>query len=132
MQYTLKQIRQAGKEAELKDNVVEHLISVLSNIDQEKKLLSPEERFLEIINGLEIKIDKKKYPDSIFYFKGDKYFFELEKDIIYCSYNNVWSIFLQEYKMNYDATQAFIKNQVEEHFKMKHVTPFSIHPTIGF
>jgi hypothetical protein len=123
MQYTLEQIRQAGKDAELKDSVAEHLISMLPNPEEEKKP-SPEQRFIEIIKGLVIDKDEE-YSNSTFYFKDEKYFFELEKDTLWCSYDNVWSIFYKEYQMDYYSVQAFLRNQVEEHFKMKGVTPSS-------
>ena len=41
--------------------------------------ISKEQRFLELLNGCTIKIDKEEYPNSVFYVKGGKIFFEIEK-----------------------------------------------------
>ena len=95
-------------------------------IENEEKKPTKEERFLELINGCEIKIDKAKYPNSVFFFKGDKYFFEIEKQYLWCSYVNVWSVFESEFKLGYDEIKSLIKSMVEEHFKMKGVTPISL------
>lgn len=40
--------------------------------------MTKEEAFLEIISGLETKIDFDKYEKSIFFFKEGKYFFEIQ------------------------------------------------------
>ena len=98
-------------------------ISDLEKITNQSDL-SKEERFLQLIDGLTIKIDKEKYSDSIFFFKGNDYYFEIEKTDIWCSYDQVWSVFKREYGMNYDGIQVFIKDMVERHFKMNGVTPF--------
>lgn len=84
---------------------------------------SPEERFWELMNGCEIRTDFKQYPDSVFFFKGDRCWFELEKDTLWCAYNPVWSVFEIEYGMKYEDIQRLVKNQVEQHFKMTGVTP---------
>ena len=40
--------------------------------------MTKDDKFLEIISGLETKIDFDKYKNSIFFFKEGKYFFELQ------------------------------------------------------
>jgi len=124
MTYTFEQIRQAFKDSEL-SGLADLVIKKLGTSAEQTNKLSPEQRFEEIINGLVIKIDKGKYPNSIFFFKNDKCLFELENSTLWCSFSNVWSIFSEENNMNYDATQEFIKIQMEKHFKMKDVTPIS-------
>ena len=80
---------------------------------------SPEERFLEIINGSVIRVDKKQYPDSVFIMTTDgKYMFEIEEYRLWCGYYNVWSIFKKEYAMDNSQIQLFIKNQMEDDFKI--------------
>ena len=85
--------------------------------------ITKEERFYNIVKCLTQKTDKEKYPDSVFYFDGDKFMFEIKKPYIWCSYPNVWSVFEIEYSMNYDDTQLFIKQQIEKHFKREGLTP---------
>ena len=81
--------------------------------------------FLNYIQGLEVKIDKKRYTDTVFYFKNGCCLFEYnEKNgYIYCKYDGFWSVFEREYHMNHQQIKAFIKNGVEEHFKFKVTTP---------
>lgn len=83
----------------------------------------PEDAFMRIVDGLVCKQDVTKYPNSLFLFKGDEFYFELENKTLWCLYSRVWSILESYFSSNYNETQAFIKSQVEEHFKMKGVTP---------
>ena len=89
----------------------------------ELEKITPEERFLELIDGMTVKIDKDKYPDSIFFFKGDKCYLELENSRLWVRYAEIWQVFEVEFGMSYDEVQSFIKSQVEQHFKMRGVTP---------
>lgn len=88
-----------------------------------KNVKSPERIFLDIIDGCTIKIDKDKYPDSIFLFKGDDWMFEIEKSIVWCRWDKVWNKIYKAISGDYNATQAFIKDLLEQHFKMNGVTP---------
>ena|SRR3970040_1586539 len=91
----------------------------------EKYPIKKEDRFLELIDDLEIKIDKKIYPKSTFFFKGDVLLFEQDSknDTFWCNYYEIWSVFGKEYHMKYEEIQSFIKNMMERHFKMKVFTP---------
>ena len=91
----------------------------------EKKSQSAKSFFLNYIQDLEVKIDKKRYIDTVFYFKNGCCLFEYnEKNgYIYCKYDGFWSVFEREYHMNHQQIKAFIKNGVEEHFKIKGTTP---------
>ena len=111
------------KEEAIKEKQVllEKLKTVQEIID--KPEITPKQRFLEILNGCEIKIDKEKYPNSVFLFKNGECYFEIENPIIWCRYKHVWQIFENEFSMNYVDIQQFIKGQVEEHFKCKGLTP---------
>ena len=80
--------------------------------------VSKEQRFLDLLTGCEIRIDKKKYPDSVFFRKGGKIFFEIEKTKFWCSYYLVWAVFEKEYSMDFAEIQVFIKDMMEEHLKM--------------
>jgi hypothetical protein len=89
------------------------------------EVLDPEKVWDGIINGLTVKIDREKYPNSVFFFKGNKVFFELEKSTLWCRHNEVWLIISQAIAGDYYATKAFITNKVEEYFNLKGVTPYS-------
>ena len=94
----------------------------------EKTSQSAKSFFLNYIQDLEVKIDRKSYINSVFYFKNGCCLFNYnEKNgYLYCKYNGFWSVFEREYHMNHQQIQAFIKNGVEEYFKIKVTTPF--HP----
>lgn len=83
-----------------------------------------EELFLSMWKGLTIEIDPKQYPGRVFFFKGDKCYFELEKNgILWCHHDLVWDVLEVKLGTDYHGTQAFIKTKVEEHFKLGPVTP---------
>lgn len=104
-----------------KSILLEKLKAVQEIID--KPEITKEQRFLELLNGCEIKIDKEKYPNSIFLFKNGEYYFEIENDRLWCRHKYVWSVFENEFSMQYNEIQVFIKGMVEEHFKCKGLTP---------
>lgn len=81
--------------------------------------------FKELLNYLTIKEDKVKYPGYIFYFKDDQCYFQYNKKTgnFHCNFNKVWLIFEKKYHMKHGDIQIFIKNMVEEHFKLKGLTP---------
>ena len=90
----------------------------------EKESQSAKSFFLNYIQGLEVKINKKRYIDSVFYFKNGCCLFEYNEKNgdLYCKYDGFWSVFEREYNMDHQQIQAFIKNGVEEHFKIKVTT----------
>ena len=99
---------------------------------QAASVLSPEQVFLDIIDGCTIKIDKLKYPNSIFLFKGDDWMFEIENSNIWCRLDKVWERISEAISGDYQATLAFLKMQLDQHFKMKGVTPRPSHSTYLF
>lgn len=113
-------------EKEIKQRISE-LDAERSRLEKELEYLNkrptPAERLLEIFTGCTIERDEKIFPDSIFLMKGGKYFFEIKKPYLWCSYSNVWDVFAKEYGMRYNEIQSLITNVVEEHFKMKGLTP---------
>jgi hypothetical protein len=106
--------RKAELEAELKQ--VEEIL-------QQPKI-SREERFLGLINGLQLKFDFEKYRDRLFFFRGDEVWLEydLKYKYLWVSHEK-WEVFENEYSMDYDEIQTFIKNMVGRHFNLKGVTP---------
>jgi hypothetical protein len=92
----------------------------------ELEKITPEQRFLELIDGMTVKIDKDKYPGSIFFFKDDKCCLELENSILWVRYAEIWQVFEVEFGMKYDEIQSFIKDQMEQHFKMRGVTTVNL------
>ena len=89
------------------------------------EIYSPESELIHMFESCEVKIDKIKYPDSVFYFKNDEFFFEhdLKSGYFYCSYSKVWSFFETKFGLNYDQISDLIKSTVEGHFKLGSITP---------
>ena len=79
------------------------------------------------INKLTAKEDLDKYPNSLFWFHGDTFILELEKRdgklIAYVNYIEICNPIVTKNNWNYDQTQAFLKVKIEEHFKLRDVTP---------
>ena len=87
--------------------------------------MTPERRVKELYQNLTIKIDEDKFPNRIFWIRNDKVIFEYHKKsgYFYCNYGLVWSVFESEFGLNYDQISELIKGRMEEHFKLKDVTP---------
>lgn len=79
-----------------------------------------EERLMGIISTCTTK-KSHKYPESIFFMAGDKIIFEQDKRLrtFWCSYPNLWSIFVAEYMMAHNAIQNLISDNLERHLKIK-------------
>lgn len=90
--------------------------------------MTKKQRFKEFLQGLEIKINLKEYPDSIFFFKGDDYYFEYDwkNKRFWVSYDRVWKVFQEEYNMKYYEIQSLIKTQMEQDFKLEGITPSTV------
>ena len=89
---------------------------------------------MNIFEGTHIKLDLKTYPNSVFFFKEDKFWMEYNwktKDL-WCRWEGFWRVLGMENRWNYSEVQAFIKSQVEEHFKLKGITPGKIFPQTDF
>jgi len=78
---------------------------------------------MSIFEGLHIKLDLKRYPNSIFFFKGERLWMEYDR-----RYKKLWcrgeflEVLERKNKLDYLEVQAFIKGQVEQHFKLKGIT----------
>lgn len=97
-------------------------------IQLEKEQNDPKKFLLDLLgNEFTLKIDREKYPNSIFYFKGSDYWLELEKSgkttYLWCNYYKIWNPISEKFSLNYSQTQQLIKETVEEHFKLSDVTP---------
>lgn len=84
------------------------------------------QRFQELmIEGVSIKIDDKKYPNSTFGFKNDIFLWEYnsKKGYLWISYTQIWSKLEGEFSLNYQELKELIKITVEEHFNCKGIIP---------
>ena len=127
---------------DLKDNVTESLLDKLkgpskeevwSSLGYDRTFDTPEEFFLDIIDGIKIK-PQTKYPDSIFWEKNGKVIFEqdFKKNQLYVDYKSIWMIFEKIFGLQYSETELFIKNMVEEYLNWRGLTPFTfLYTTIG-
>ena len=70
-------------------------------------------------------VDFEKYPNSIFWFKGDTRIFEynFENLLFWIDYDEIWSKFESHFKWNYYDVQTFMKVHVEQYFKLKGLIP---------
>ena len=110
-----------------KINKLKEEIYVLE-VQLEKEKSNPVLFLLEILgNELTLKIDHEKYPNSIFYFKGETCLLELQKcsnvTYLWCNYYQIWNPISEKFGLGYSETRALIKETVEEHFKMSGITP---------
>jgi hypothetical protein len=108
--------RKAELEAELKQ--VEKII--------QQPEISKEERFWGLIDGLQLRVDFNKYPNSIFLFDGENCIVEYDtkSNYLWLRYPSIWSVFETEYRLNYQGIRSFIKKEVEEHFRCTGITLF--------
>lgn len=94
----------------------------------EKWPIPKEHLFIDLIQDLEVKIDKEEYPHSFFLFKGENVWFEIYKKNnddygqICCSYKNYWSVFENEYGLNYGQVQLFTNDMVKKYLKIMNLT----------
>ena len=85
--------------------------------------------FYTLTKDLVIKIDKKEYPNWIYYFnKENKIIFEYNKNngYFWCNYKLYWSIFYIKFGFNWQQVRDLTKDMVENHFNLKGITPRSI------
>ena len=107
---------------EEKDGLLKR-IAELDKIIAEPDKPSKEERLLQLLNGAVLRIDKHKYPNSTFLFRGDDFLAEYnsKNTTLWLSYPEIWSVFESEYGMKYNDIQAFTQGVFEAHFKFKEV-----------
>ena len=88
-------------------------------------LMTPERRFKQLCQNLTIKLDEVRYPNTIFWFRDGRLIFDYNKETGYfwVNYALVWSVFESEFGLNYRQIKELIKGRVEEHSKLKDVTP---------
>ena len=81
--------------------------------------------FKDLLNQMEMKEDRKKYPDSIYFFIDNKVVMEQDEknERLWVDYKKIWSFFHSEFNLNWLETSHLIKGMVEEHFKMRSFTP---------
>jgi hypothetical protein len=112
---------------EIKEKIKE-LEKQIEELKKEVQKEEMEQWFKSLLNGLEIEI-RDDEPNSVFYKKNSKVFFELfqdsEKTNFLCDYDLVWSVFNNKYNLNYSETKAFVKRMVELHLKSGVVTPIA-------
>jgi hypothetical protein len=111
-----------------KEEVLRFISEALDRAEEPegKQQVSKEERFWQLmLQTNSIKIDKEKYPNSTFGFVDDECLWEYnsESACLWVRYDCVWSVLEEEFQLTYSDTKALIKNQVEEHFNCKGVTP---------
>jgi len=84
-----------------------------------------EQFFIDKFKDCKIKVDLKKYSNSIYFFdQKDAYLgdYNLKREIFYVSLNKIWTILELKYNLNYNQIKDLIQSWVEQHFKLGPVT----------
>jgi len=110
-------------EALQRKKVLEKELQVLNTIISQPEK-TKEQRFFELLNGMQLKFDFEKYRDRLFFFRGDEVWLEYNlKDKYLWVSPKKWEVFEDEYNMENNEIQTLIKGIVEQHFNLKGVTP---------
>ena len=69
---------------------------------------------MNIFEGTHIKLDLKEYPNSVFFFKEDKFWMEYDWETkeLWCRWESFWEVLEIENEWKYEGVEAFIKGQV--------------------
>lgn len=80
------------------------------------------------MNNCNIKIDQEKHHSKIKFLKNGNYMFQYnwKTDILWCSFDTVWSIFEQQFEMSYQDQQHFILDKVEKYFNFRPFTALQL------
>jgi hypothetical protein len=72
--------------------------------------------------------ETEKEPDYIFYMKDGQIIFDYNKKNgdVYLDYDEIWSFFETVFGMTYQQIEDITKAWVEEHYKLRVTTTFSI------
>ena len=81
--------------------------------DKDSKLEAMEKRFIELMNGLTIKLVDR----GINYYRGDVWIAELDikNKVVWFRYFHFWSFFEKEFGLKYDDITSFTTNMVKKH-----------------
>jgi len=111
--------------------VIELTQEQLAQIDKQRNQKTKEQRFLELISGIDVhkpKVDFEKHPNSLFWFDKDGNNicdYDWKSKYFWFSYSKVWSVFESEFALNHQEIRTFLNGMVEEHFKLEGVTTSS-------
>lgn len=80
---------------------------------------TPEQRFLELIQGLQVTLNHK-YPDTISFQKNNLQFVDVElgAKLIWFEYSDFWSVFEKEFGFNDDKIKQLINDLLYKYFKL--------------
>ena len=93
----------------------------LTTIQGKTSVDEKEQLFIDLIQNCVIKTYQIEYPFKIYLFKDDEFMFQYDwkNDTFWYSYDRVWSVFRDTFKICYQECQRFIADQVEIHFKFR-------------
>ena len=85
---------------------------------------TPEDFFLDVIDGIKIK-EQDKFPRSVFWEKNGEILFEqdLEANHLWVDYDKIWKVFETIFGLNYQEIKDLLKGMVEEYPNWKGLTP---------
>ena len=82
--------------------------------------------FHTLTKNLVVKIDEKEYPNFIFFFNENNnciFKYNTKNGYFYCSYYNFNQYFYEKFDFNWQQVRDITKDMVENHFKLKGITP---------
>ena len=85
-----------------------------------------EKPFLDLMEGMERKVDPGD-PHKTLWYKDDGWYFQQDEKngILWCQTDRVWSFFKTNYLSYYVETQSIIRNLMERHYKLRGLTPLN-------
>lgn len=91
---------------------------------------NPKRWFRSILKSTEELPEHPVYVNSIFYKIDDEVVFEFNKKNgdFYIKISAIWSVFKEHFKLNFDEIQQLTKGILEEHYKLKGLTPYQLEP----
>jgi hypothetical protein len=110
----------AIKRLEVIEAEVNELKKIINQPDDNKSVEMSEFLF-EIINNSNLKITE----NGLGLYIGEYYLLlqDLKNQRVWVSYDKIWSVFYDRFKLNYEQTQEFIKSWVETNLNWKGFTP---------
>ena len=95
--------------------------AIVNSFDSsEYKLGLMEKRFIELMNGLTIKL----VDNGIIYYIGEDWIVnqDVKNKIVYFSYYRFWSFFEKEFELKFDDIQSFTTDMVKKHLNCEGFT----------
>ena len=105
------------------------LSKIKSDYENKKWNSEPEKLFLELFSKLHVNENYDEIKDGYFLVNNHNKrmcFLDLKYQEIDMSYTYIWQIFKDEFHWNHSEIQSFMKDMLNEHFKLYDFTPYKV------